>query len=67
VLGLSAIFALTQLADIAMARLMRACAIDHNIEGTQDNPVPGLFVLAMGKYGAGELNYSSDIDLLSGL
>jgi len=54
--------ALTQLADIAMARLMRACAIDHNIEGTQDNPVPGLFVLAMGKYGAGELNYSSDID-----
>jgi len=27
-----------------------------------DNPVPGLFILAMGKYGAGELNYSSDID-----
>ncbi len=26
-------------------------------------PVPGLFGLAMGKHGAGELNYSSDIDL----
>ena len=27
-------------------------------------PVPGLFVLAMGKGGAFELNYSSDIDLI---
>ncbi len=26
-------------------------------------PLPGLFVLAMGKHGAGELNYSSDIDI----
>jgi glutamate-ammonia-ligase adenylyltransferase len=26
-------------------------------------PVPGLFVLAMGKHGAAELNYSSDIDI----
>ncbi len=26
-------------------------------------PLPGLFGLAMGKHGAGELNYSSDIDL----
>lgn len=25
--------------------------------------VPGLFIIAMGKHGAGELNYSSDIDL----
>ncbi len=28
-----------------------------------DDKVPGLFILAMGKHGAGELNYSSDIDL----
>lgn len=28
-----------------------------------DNPVPGLFLLALGKLGAEELNYSSDIDL----
>ena len=27
-------------------------------------PVPGLFGLAMGKHGANELNYSSDIDLI---
>jgi glutamate-ammonia-ligase adenylyltransferase len=26
-------------------------------------PAPGLFVIAMGKLGAGELNYSSDIDI----
>jgi len=32
------------------------------IEGTDNNPVPGLFIVAMGKHGAGELNYSSDID-----
>jgi glutamate-ammonia-ligase adenylyltransferase len=29
----------------------------------EDGPVPGLFVIAMGKYGAFELNYSSDIDI----
>ena len=30
-----------------------------------DNPeTAGVFVLAMGKMGAGELNYSSDIDLI---
>ena len=28
-----------------------------------EGPLPGLFVLALGKHGAGELNYSSDIDL----
>lgn len=27
-----------------------------------DNPAPGLILIAMGKHGAGELNYSSDID-----
>ena len=27
------------------------------------DPLPGLFVLALGKHGAGELNYSSDIDI----
>jgi len=29
-----------------------------------DNPLPGLMVFALGKMGAGELNYSSDIDLV---
>jgi glutamate-ammonia-ligase adenylyltransferase len=31
--------------------------------GPAEDPLPGLFVLAMGKHGAGELNYSSDIDI----
>jgi glutamate-ammonia-ligase adenylyltransferase len=31
--------------------------------GSNGGPIPGLFGLAMGKWGAGELNYSSDIDL----
>ncbi|MEN0652548.1 MULTISPECIES: bifunctional [glutamine synthetase] adenylyltransferase/[glutamine synthetase]-adenylyl-L-tyrosine phosphorylase [Hyphobacterium] len=31
--------------------------------GDPGNPLPGLFVLALGKMGAEELNYSSDIDL----
>ncbi|MGJ8562227.1 MAG: bifunctional [glutamine synthetase] adenylyltransferase/[glutamine synthetase]-adenylyl-L-tyrosine phosphorylase [Alphaproteobacteria bacterium] len=52
----------TQLADICMSRLLQAIGKDGGIDGTPDNPVPGLFVLAVGKYGARELNYSSDID-----
>ena len=55
--------ALTELADFCMHRLLIAGARELSIGGAdEDNPVPGLFVLAMGKYGAGELNYSSDID-----
>ena len=53
---------LTQLSDIGMWRLLQCCAAAQGIEGTADNPVPGLFILAVGKYGARELNYSSDID-----
>ena len=33
------------------------------IEDEARGLLPGLFVLAMGKHGAGELNYSSDIDI----
>jgi len=55
--------ALTHLSDICMKRLLIAGARALDIySGDPDNPVPGLFILAMGKYGAGELNYSSDID-----
>ena len=32
--------------------------------GDPENPLPGLFVLALGKMGTGDLNYSSDIDLV---
>ena len=55
--------ALTELSDFCMHRLFIAGARELEIySGQDDNPVPGLFCLAMGKYGAGELNYSSDID-----
>jgi len=53
---------LTQLADLCMQRILTASAIELGLEGTPENPVPGLFILAVGKYGARELNYSSDVD-----
>ena len=30
-----------------------------------DNPIPGVIILALGKMGTGDLNYSSDIDLIA--
>lgn len=54
--------ALSNLADTAVQRILRAAAIGAGIDGRDDNPVPGLFIIAMGKHGARELNYSSDID-----
>ncbi|MDB5438935.1 MAG: bifunctional [glutamate--ammonia ligase]-adenylyl-L-tyrosine [Caulobacteraceae bacterium] len=63
-------FALTAFADAALvAALAQAAAreaargrltpVDDGARG----PIPGLFCLAMGKMGAFELNYSSDIDI----
>jgi glutamate-ammonia-ligase adenylyltransferase len=62
--------ALTKLADkavqAAVDRTLRAAAragkipLDHEAPGKGS----GYIVLAMGKHGAGELNYSSDIDLI---
>jgi glutamate-ammonia-ligase adenylyltransferase len=51
--------ALTLAAHEAMARgrLIR-------VEEGPNGPVPGLFVIGMGKMGAFELNYSSDIDIM---
>jgi glutamate-ammonia-ligase adenylyltransferase len=61
--------ALTRFADAA---LMAALAVAARAEVQRGRllapreaaagPVPGLFCIAMGKYGAFELNYSSDID-----
>lgn len=57
--------ALSAFADKAMACLINAVANDMGFEPSAERgPVPGLFVLALGKYGARELNYSSDIDLI---
>jgi glutamate-ammonia-ligase adenylyltransferase len=62
--------ALTDFADAALeAALRRAVQVEqgrgrmHLVHQTDAGPAPGLFVLAMGKHGAGELNYSSDIDI----
>ncbi len=61
--------ALTRFADATLkAALAQAVrqevdrgALTHVGEG-EDGPAPGLFCIAMGKHGAFELNYSSDID-----
>ncbi|PTS90631.1 MULTISPECIES: bifunctional [glutamine synthetase] adenylyltransferase/[glutamine synthetase]-adenylyl-L-tyrosine phosphorylase [unclassified Caulobacter] len=61
--------ALTRFADASLkAGLAQAVrvevlrgALTHVGEGA-DGPAPGLFCIAMGKHGAFELNYSSDID-----
>ena len=64
--------ALTRFADASLKTAM-AAAVRAEIErgrviasATADDgeagPLPGLFCIAMGKYGAFELNYSSDID-----
>ena len=55
---------LSDFADVAMEALIASLAAEMQFKGDKDNPVPGLFVLALGKYGACELNYSSDIDLI---
>lgn len=63
--------ALSAFADASLRAAMRFCLRDLVLRGrfhavSQDDPLVdcGWFVLAMGKHGAGELNYSSDIDLI---
>ncbi len=60
--------ALTRFADVAVAVALEAVARREeeagrlrDVGGAQ-GPMAGLFCIAMGKYGAFELNYSSDID-----
>ena len=49
-------------AALALAACDRAAAGDLIVHSGEDGPVPGFALIAMGKMGAGELNYSSDID-----
>ncbi len=63
--------ALTRFADAcvrgALRFLLRQAALRHGVaarDGAVLETSTGLTVLAMGKYGAHELNYSSDIDLV---
>ena len=60
---------LTQLADASVRSALRlaigsAWAAGSFGEVRDSQEMPGLFVLAMGKMGARELNYSSDVDLI---
>ncbi|MGH7018223.1 MAG: bifunctional [glutamine synthetase] adenylyltransferase/[glutamine synthetase]-adenylyl-L-tyrosine phosphorylase, partial [Caulobacteraceae bacterium] len=63
-------FALSAFAETAVQAALAICARDALQEGLttaigegEAGPLPGLFVIAMGKLGASELNYSSDIDI----
>ncbi|MEL6451317.1 MAG: glutamine-synthetase adenylyltransferase [Pseudomonadota bacterium] len=56
--------ALTALSDMATDAALRAGLAAQVRRGRLPSDDVGLFVLAMGKTGAGELNYSSDIDLI---
>ncbi|HRO15387.1 MAG TPA: glutamine-synthetase adenylyltransferase [Paracoccus sp. (in: a-proteobacteria)] len=63
--------ALTDLADRATDLALRAHVADEirrgKLPASREGAAPdagGIFALAMGKMGAGELNYSSDIDLI---
>ncbi|HXV00845.1 MAG TPA: bifunctional [glutamine synthetase] adenylyltransferase/[glutamine synthetase]-adenylyl-L-tyrosine phosphorylase [Caulobacteraceae bacterium] len=62
--------ALSRFADAAVAAALVLAAREAVVAGRltslgtgPEGPVPGLFVIAMGKHGAHELNYSSDIDI----
>ena len=61
--------ALTELADRAVDLGLRALVAEEIARGKLraepgEGGTAGMFALAMGKMGAGELNYSSDIDLI---
>lgn len=60
---------LTDLADASVKSALRVAIRNAWASGSlgetrTSDEMPGLFTLAMGKMGAGELNYSSDIDLI---
>ncbi len=62
--------ALTRFADAVTAAALALAVREERDRGRmraydigERGVLPGLFVLAMGKHGAGELNYSSDIDI----
>jgi glutamate-ammonia-ligase adenylyltransferase len=55
--------ALTDFADHAVSLAFQAALAPYQASGKLPEET-GLFVIAMGKMGAGELNYSSDIDLV---
>ncbi|EFL88981.1 bifunctional [glutamine synthetase] adenylyltransferase/[glutamine synthetase]-adenylyl-L-tyrosine phosphorylase [Ahrensia sp. R2A130] len=64
--------AMTRLADACVTLAVRTCLYQAHLSGRLALPDPampeldcGLTIIAMGKHGARELNYSSDIDLIA--
>ena len=62
--------AISAFADAAVGAALRLAAREAVAKGwltslgeDENGPAPGLFVIALGKLGADELNYSSDIDI----
>jgi glutamate-ammonia-ligase adenylyltransferase len=55
---------LSALADAVVQAVLADTALQMGLSSRVDEPLPGLAVLAVGKLGGRELNYSSDIDLL---
>ena len=58
---------LTRFADAALSSSLRFALAEARHAGKWSGPdeARGFFILGMGKYGAGELNYSSDIDIIA--
>ena len=62
--------ALSRFADAALNTAVHIAAAEESAAGrlttggaASNGPIPGLFCIALGKHGAFELNYSSDIDI----
>jgi glutamate-ammonia-ligase adenylyltransferase len=68
VLDLQSVTALiTRFADAALSSSLAFALAEARQAGKWSGPpeAHGFFILGMGKYGAGELNYSSDIDIIA--
>jgi glutamate-ammonia-ligase adenylyltransferase len=68
VIGLETVTALlTAFADAALSAALQFAMVDAGRAGrwTGSAEARGFFILGMGIYGAGELNYSSDIDIIA--
>lgn len=55
---------ISAVADACVRSALAAAMWDRGYEPDADGRVPGLAIIALGKWGSRELNYNSDIDLL---
>ena len=55
---------ISAVADACVRAALAASMSDRGYEPDADGRVPGLAIIALGKWGSRELNYNSDIDLL---